>query len=149
MPTKDGKLTMQEAAFVGYMAATGDEKYAGHMARYKSPTSVWAKSNDPAIAAAVRKAEITRLNGKTLTLAIDLIERVILDEKEATRNRITAAQTVMKYALGGREGADAKEAHEMTPAELQARIDELRRAMADKAKPIIDVEPEPETGVFD
>ena len=37
----------------------------------------------------------------------------------------------------------------MTPAELQARIDELRRAMADKAKPILEHEPEPETGVFD
>ena len=155
MPVKTGKLTPQEAQFVGHLAATGDPTYSAKMARYSQPQAQgWQKSHNPAIVEAVRKAQVTRLNNDLLPKSLDLLERVILDDTEATRNRITAAQTVLKYSLGGKDGADDKDPHEMTPAELQARIDTLRRAAADKARPVIEGQaiegPDPaEMGVFD
>lgn len=147
MPVKSGKMTAQEAQFVGHLAATGDPTYAAKMARYSQPAvQGWQKSHNPAIVAAVRKAEITRLNNELLPKSLDLLEKVLLDDKEATRNRITAAQTVLKYSLGARDGGEEKEAHEMTPAELQARIDTLRRTLADKARPVIEHEPDQAKG---
>ncbi len=147
MPLKDGSLTAQEAQFAGYMAATGDAKYSAAKAGYSKPEIVgYAKASNPALASVIRKAQVARLNSTALTASVDLLERVILDNKETTRNRITAAQTVLKYSLGGRDGDDAKEPHEMTPAELQARIDQLRRTLADKARPVIEHEPEPPKG---
>lgn len=144
MPLKDGSLTAQEAQFVGYLAQTGDTRYAAARAGYSNaPIQGWQKAQNPAIAAATRKAEIARLNNDLLPKSLDLLEKVITDDKESTRNRITAAQTVLKYSLGQSEGAESKEPHEMTPAELQARIDALRRAMADKAKPVIEHEDTP------
>ena len=141
MPLKDGSLTAQEAQFAGYMAATGDARYAAAKAGYSKPEIVgYAKANNPALSATIRKAELARLNNDLLPKSLDLLERVILDDKEATRNRITAAQTVLKYSLGARDGGEEKEAHEMTPAELQARIDTLRRTLADKARPVIEGE---------
>lgn len=151
MPVKGGKLTAQEAAFVGHMAATGDATYSARMARYSQPQAQgWQKAHNPAIADAVRKAQVTRLNSDLLPKSLDLLERVILDDKEATRNRITAAQTVLKYSLGQSEGGESKDPSEMTPAEIQARIDTLRRAMADRAKPVIEGQAEhPNGDVFE
>ena len=143
MPLKSGKLTAKEALFVGHMASTGDPRYAAKMAGYSQPAADgYKKANDPALAEATRRAQIKRLNNDLLPKSLDLLEHVLTDTKEATRNRLTAAQTVLKYSLGQSEGADAKEPHEMTPQELQDRIDSLRRAMADKAKPVIEHEPE-------
>ena len=71
-------------------------------------------------------------------------------DKASNRDKLTAAQVVMKYSIGQSEGADAKEPHEMTPEEIQQRIDALRRAAADKARPVIEGKAKPQdTGVFD
>lgn len=144
MPVKGGKLTTQEAAFIGHMAATGDAHYSAKMAGYRAPSvSAHQKMHNPVTVEAVRKAQVARLNNDLLPKSLDLLERVILDDKEATRNRITAAQTVLKYSLGQSEGGESKDPSEMTPAEIQARIDTLRRAMADRAKPVIEGQAEP------
>jgi phage terminase small subunit len=150
MPLKSGRRTDKEALFIGHLAATGDEKFAAMRAGYSDPTvQGWQKAHNPAIVEAVRKAQIARLNNDLLPKSLDLLETVLTDPKETTRNRITAAQTVLKYSLGGRDGDDAKEPHEMTPQELQARIDQLRRTLADKARPVIEHEPEgPKGNVF-
>ena len=149
MPVKGGKLTAQEAQFVGHFAATGDPTYAAKMARYSQPQAQgWQKAHNPAIVEATRKAQIVRINNDLLPKALDLIERVIMDDKEATRNRLTAAQIVVKYSLGGKDDGESKEPHEMTPEELQARIDQLRRAQADKARPVIEHEAAPDPDVF-
>jgi phage terminase small subunit len=151
MPTKTGALTRQEAAFAGYFAHTGDDVYAAKMAGYSHPHQrAAAKRADPVMAEVVRKEQARRLNTELLPLSLNLLEKVLTDEQEATRNRITAAQTVLKYSLGlTGDGADAKEPHEMTTDELQARIDALRRVQADKARPVIDAEPVQDQGVFD
>ena len=150
MPLKDGSLTPREATFVGYMAATGDATYSAAKAGYpNAQLEGWRKANNPATVEVVRKAQAARLNNELLPAAINLLQRVLTDDKEATRNRLTAAQIVMKYSLGGKDDGESKEPSEMTPAELQARIDSLRRAQADRAKLVIEATPDPETGVFD
>lgn len=151
LPLKTGGLTDREARFVGHLADSGNATYAARMAGYAHPSKIAAaRASDPALAEAVRKAQARRLSGELLPLALNLLEHVLKDDQEATRNRITAAQTVLKYSLGlTGDGADAKEPHEMTTDELQARIDALRRIQADKAKPVLDAEPVQDQGVFD
>jgi phage terminase small subunit len=150
MPLKDGSLTAREAAFAGYMAATGDATYSAAKAGYPSPqVAGWQKANNPAMMETVRKAQTTRLTNDLLPKSLDLLETLLTDTTRADRVRLAAAQTVMKYSLGARDGGEEKEPHEMTPAELQARIDTLRRTLADKAKPVIEGEvAKPEGDVF-
>lgn len=151
MPRKDGSLTPREAMWVGHMAATGDATYSAARAGYpRPPSDGWLKAQNPALMANVRKAQLARLTSDILPKALDLLERVVTDEKETTRNRLTAAQIVVKHSFAGDGAADDKEPHEMTAQELQARIDRLRRVQAERAKPVIDHEAdEPGGGVFD
>ena len=151
MPRKDGSLTPQEAAYAGYMAASGDTVYSAARAGYRAPAvDGWRKANDPAMIAVVRRAQLARLNNDLLPAALNLIEKVILDDKETTRNRLTAAKIVVDRTLGMvQDGAETKEPHEMTAAELQERIERLRREQSDRAKPVIEHDAAPEAGVFD
>jgi hypothetical protein len=151
MPLKDGSLTPQEAAFAGYMAHTGDARYSAARAGYRTPdVDGWKKASNPALMESVRKAQITRLTNELLPASLDLLSQVLTDTKESTRNRITAAQTVLKYTLGANERGEEKAPEDMTPAEIQARIDQLRRAAADKARPVIEGQVQaPDPGVFD
>ena len=151
MPLKDGSLTPQEAMFSGYMAATGDAAYSATKAGYARPViQGWQKANDPALMATVKRAQMARLNNDLLPAALNLIEKVILDDKETTRNRLTAAKIVVDRTIGMvQDGTETKEPHEMTAAELQERIERLRREQSDRARPVIEHEQPPETGVFD
>lgn len=139
MPIKGGRRTDKEALFIGHLASTGDAGFAAMKAGYKDPqVQGWQKAHNPAIAEAVRKAQVARLSGDLLPKALDLLEAVLMSPKETTRNRLTAAQIVVKHSLGAAGEGEGKEPHEMTTAELQARIDTLRQAMADKARPVIE-----------
>ena len=151
MPIKSGRRTDKEALFIGHLAATGDEKFAAWKAGYAHPTvQGWKSAHNPAIADAVRRAQVARLNNELLPMALNLIEKVILDDKENTRNRLTAAKIVVDRTIGMvQDGAETKEPHEMTAAELQARLERLRREQSDRAKPVIEAEPAQAKGVFD
>lgn len=140
MPRKDGSLTEKEAMFAGYMAATGDPTYSAAKAGYAAPqVDGWRRTNNPATMEVVRRAQLARLNNDLLPAALSLIEKVILDDKETTRNRLTAAKIVVDRTIGMvQDGAETKEPHEMTAAEIQARIERLRREQADRAKPVIE-----------
>lgn len=151
MPRKDGSLTPQEAAYAGYMAASGDATYSAARAGYRTPeVDGWKKANNPVMVETVRRAQVARLNNSLLPIALDLIERVILDDKETTRNRLTAAKIVVDRTIGMvQDGAETKEPHEMTAAELQARLERLRREQSDRAKPVVEAKPVQAKGVFD
>lgn len=151
MPIKGGRRTDKEALFIGHLASTGDATFAATRAGYRDPqVQGWQKAHNPAIADAVRREQVARLNNSLLPIALDLIERVILDEKENTRNRLTAAKIVVDRTIGmTQDGAETKEPHEMTAAELQARIERLRREQADRAKPVIEHDAGRSDGVFD
>ena len=151
MPIKGGRRTDKEALFIGHLASTGDATFAAVRAGYRDPqVQGWQKAHNPAIVDAVRREQVARLNNSLLPIALDLIERVILDDKENTRNRLTAAKIVVDRTLGQvQDGAESKEPHEMTAAELQARIERLRREQSERARPVIDAEHTPAPGVFD
>ena len=154
MPVKGGKLTPQEAQFIGHLAATGDATYAAKMARYSQPAvQGWQKAHNPAIAEHVRKAQVARLTNDLLPKSLDLLDVFLTDEKRADRVRLAAAQTVLKYTLGASEDGTEKDPAEMSAAEIQARIDQLRRAAADRARPVIEgtagtIDTAPENDVF-
>jgi phage terminase small subunit len=133
------------------MAATGDPTYSAAKAGYpRAAQDGWIKANNPALMETVRRAQLARLNNDLLPAALNLIEKVILDDKETTRNRLTAAKIVVDRTIGmTQDGAETKEPHEMTAAELQERIERLRREQSERAKPIIDAEPAPDPNVFD
>lgn len=151
MPRKDGSLTPQEAAFAGYMAASGDATYSAARAGYRTPTvDGWKKTHDPAMVAVVKRAQMARLTNDLLPLSLTVLQNVLSDDRETTRNRLTAVGLVLRYTVGqDQHGAETKEPHEMTAAELQERIERLRREQSERAKPVIDAEPAPGPGVFD
>ena len=151
MPIKGGRRTDKEALFIGHLASTGDATFAAVRAGYKDPqVQGWQKAHNPAIADAVRREQVARLTGDLLPRSLDLLDRVLTDDKETPRNRLTAAQLVLRYTVGQTaDGAETKEPHEMTAAELQERIERLRREQSDRARPVIEHEQPPEQGVFD
>lgn len=124
-------------------AATGDSAYSATKAQYKTPTVQGSqKLAKPEIQMAIRKVQEIRLNNEALPKAIDFLIKVILDEKETTRNRLTAAKIVVDRTIGqGGDAGDDKEPQDMTAAELQARIDKLRREQSERAQLIVEHEP--------
>lgn len=150
MPTKTGRRTDKEALFIGHLASTGDATFAAMKAGYSAPAvDGWKKAHNPVIQEAVKKAQVARLNNELLPASLDVLAGILLGTTVASnRDKLTAAQIVMKYSLGGKDDGETKEPHEMTPEELQARIDTLRRAQADKARPVIEHDPAPDGDVF-
>jgi hypothetical protein len=125
--------------------------YSAFRAGYKQPNvAATANMANPALVENVRRAEQAKMTNELLPRAVSLLARM-LDPAQvySERTRLVAAQTVLKYTLGDKEGAEQKEPHEMTPGELQAQIDKLRDAMAAKAKPIIDASTIAQPSVFD
>jgi hypothetical protein len=122
---------------------TQDPTYSATKAQYRTPQiQGYQKLAKPDIQDAVRRTQVARLNNELLPAALNLLSTVLADPKETTRNRLTAAKIVIDRTIGmGGDAGDDKEPHEMTPAELQARIDRLRREQADRAQPIIEHEP--------
>lgn len=150
MPDKTGRMTVQERAFVRHFADTGDPVYAAEKAGYAQPERrALEKLHSPVIAAATRRQQIERLNNELLPLAVDTLQSILTDAEATDRARLAATAQVLKATIGANvEASQGKEPHEMSSDELQQRIADLRREAAERAKPIIDVEPA-ESGVFD
>ena len=83
------------------------------------------------------------MNNELLPAAVDLLHKVLTDDKENTRNRIAAAKIVIDRTLGATDGANAaKELHEMTAEEIAAQLDQLRNMQREKAEGARDVTPD-------
>lgn len=151
MPIKGGKLTAQERKFSQVYADTGSVGYAAEKAGYAFPHVSGSKAlARPAVQESIKRQQLARLNNELLPLALDTIEGILRNPKATDSNKNTAAGLVMKYSVGSAgEGAQEKEPHEMTADELQQQIDRLRREAADRARPVIDVEPSADQGVFE
>lgn len=150
--------TKQEKVFAEAYADSGNGCLAAQAAGYAVPRTAASKLlARPLVVAEVRRIQTERLNNELLPAAIGLLQRVLTDETEQTRNRIAAAKIVLDRTLGAADAAaDAKEPHEMTADELAARIARLRQRQAeiagaaqDVTPPQIDADPAPDPGVFD
>lgn len=147
--------TRQEARFAEAVVSTNNPVFAASAAGYAQPPSAATKlMARPTVIAEIRRVESERLFGQLLPAALDLLQRVLTDDKENSRTRVAAAKIVLDRTLGAADlAADAKEPHEMTADELAARILRLRQRQAELAEGARDVTPageEPdEGGVFD
>jgi phage terminase small subunit len=143
MPRKDGNLTPQEKRFAEVYAVTNDPTYAAVQADYGSPrTKGLQKLQVPGVQAEIHRHARRILTEELGPKALAFLGRVLDDEKENTRNRITAAKIVIDKAYGpGADPGAEKEAHEMTQEEALARIAELRRIIAENAAVTIEATP--------
>lgn len=89
--------------------------------------------------------------------AFDGLMRVLTDPRASATALASASRTMLEAGgvLKVPEDTGEKEPHEMTADELQAKIARLRAEAADRAQPVIDVEPrqigqvKADRGVFD
>ena len=144
MPRKGGRMTSQERKFAEVYAETGSTSYAAEKARYAFPEVQGARVlGRPAVQESVKRQQLARLNNELLPLALDTVEKILRNEKATDSNKLNAAGLVMKYSVGTAGEGEAKEPHEMTADELAERIQRLRTEQAERAKPVIDIEPSP------
>lgn len=151
MPAKNGRFTRQEQTFVSVMAKTGDKASAARAAGYKSAASQQQLMTRPAIQAAVRDAALAELHNDLLPLANSVL-RMALDGSVVVPwgAKMTAVQIVHKRVFGEQEGGSGKTPAEMSPDELSAALDRLKRELSERSVSIIDATPEPsDSGVFD
>lgn len=155
MPLKNGKLTRVERKFSETYAATGDATYSGTKAGYALPHARASEAlQRPAVQAEIRRIQTERLFKDALPLAVTTLCSIMADERQAAGARVQASKIVLDRTLGDAGAASAKEPHEMSPDELAKAIADaklraaaLEHVAADRAKPILDHEPQP--GIFD
>lgn len=152
MPLKSGRMTRQETAFVGVMASTGDATYAAAKAGYASPQPRGSQNMaNPAIQAAVRDAALVEIHNDLLPLANKVL-RLALSEGGAVPwgAKMKAVEIVHKRVFGEQEAGSGKTPAEMSPDELSAALDRLKRELSERSTLVLDHQAEAsETGVFD
>lgn len=157
MPLKNGRLTRQEAAFAQHYARTGDGHYAAEKAGY-SPRSLaqraHANLNDEAVMARAH-AEVVKLLNDDAPRMVGVLAKIAQGETYAAGARVTAADKFLKHWRELTGEAGEKDPHEMTHDELantvaalKARAAALESVKADRARPVVELEAEPEGDVF-
>lgn len=142
MPKKGGKLTPQERTFARHLAATGNQTEAARKAGYAHPAVAGSTvAARPLVAAEAQKISMARLQNEVLPLAIERHLAILADKKANGPTLTKAIELAYKYGFSGDNAARDKQPHEMTGEELAEAIAALKRAAADKAKPIIDAAP--------
>ena len=131
MPKKGGRATPQERMFTGALVAYGDPKRAAEIAGYANPdTNGYRVAARPAIAAEVARLQLERLQREGAPLAVSTLIEIMQNEAAPANARIHAAKITLQHAVGEPGALADKEDHELTPAELQAKIDGLQRQRA-------------------
>lgn len=162
MPDKRGRLTGMEKAFVRNMAKPPSPEMAAEQSGYKVPrVAGWKLMKNELIQNAVRSEARKFLEEKAGPAAVYNLADIMLDTAQPAGARVKASEILGKWSgMAGDEAAGGKEMHEMTADELrdlmgrQARqLEAMERALADKAKPVIDASPidedPPSSGIFD
>ena len=145
MPLKDGTMTPAETKIAHVMAATSDRSLAQRAAGVSQP-AVSRALQRPAVQAEIARLQVERLFNEALPAAVECLIGLIRNDKAPAGARVQAAKVVMDRTLGAQDGAAGKEVHEMTGEEIARAIDELQRMASDRAKPILDAEPNPPGG---
>lgn len=151
MPLKNGNLTPQERKFAEVLAETGKPLIAAKEAGFRHPaTQASMVAKRPGVRAAVLEAQLDALHNDILPLAVAAHRRLLTDPKTPAGAVAQAVKLAYDRTLGLQEGASEKEPHEMTPEELANAIGNLERIKAERARPVLELEAEPDApGVFD
>jgi phage terminase small subunit len=141
MPDKTGRLTPMERQFVKHYASTNDAAYSAAKAGYGAPATRGSElAHKPAIVAAARAEALETLAGRILPLAARRHLEMLNDKLCTGQTLNRAIELAYKYGFGDQADKPAKQPHEMTGEELAEAISTLKRAAADKARPVIEHE---------
>jgi phage terminase small subunit len=154
MPLKNGHLTTKERIFVDAVAVSDNPKVAATVAGYKTPRiDGWRLANDPRVMEASREAGQALLREKGGAVGVGVLMSIALDEKQPAGARTTAATNLVKLSgMAVTESQGEKDLHEMTGPELTAhhaklvrQAEAMAKALAERAKPVIDGQTAQET----
>lgn len=157
MPLKSGRLTPMEHRFVKVMARHGDAPYAAHKAGYSSPSVAASKlMSHPMIADATREEGRRLLIEKGGTLGVYTLMSIAADDKQPAGARVTASKVLIDASgIAVDDDTGGKDPHEMDGNELHAyarkiemQLEATKRALADRARPVIEQEESPKPDVF-
>lgn len=124
-------------------AATGDGIYAAEKAGYASPKQRASQNlAKPAIQVAVARDVGRRLDRMTPKL-LGRLEDIIDDPASPAKQLIDISKTLLPFWKANQTGADAKELHEMSAAELHADIVARKARIAELETEANTIEHEP------
>jgi phage terminase small subunit len=157
MPLKNGKLTRMEKKFAATYADTGNGVYSAAKAGYVQPETRGAEAlQRPGMKEEIRRIQVERLFQEVLPLAVKVHLAILADDKTPAGARVQAVKLAYDRTLGDASTAESKQAHEMSPDELAKAIADaklraaaLEHVAADRAKPIIEHEPDVKPSMFD
>lgn len=143
MGIRKGGMTQRQKAFAEHYARTGDREHAAAKAGYAAPdVSGTQNLAVPAVQAEIARQQISVLYREALPAAVACLVSIVRSDKAPAGARVQASKVILDRTLGADDPARHKEPHEMTPDELATAIAALERAAADKARPVIEHEPE-------
>jgi hypothetical protein len=151
MPRKSGKLTPREQVFSPIMARTGDAPYSALKAGYADTSAATRLMQRPQIQAEIIKHQQQILVGELLP-ASTLVLAKMLDMETAGvpwNARATAAKIVRAEVAGLVDAKGNKDFADMTADEIHAAIEDARRQLAERSKPIVEHAENTESGAFE
>lgn len=153
MPKKGGVATAQEKVFTREMAKTGNPVYAAAIAGYKHPEPrAYENLRKPALQAEIIKHQQQILIGELLPASTLVLAKMLDMETPGVpwSARATAAKIVRAEVAGMVDGKGAKDFSDMTAEEIHTAIEDARRQLAERSKPVLDhVDDAPEAGAFE
>jgi phage terminase small subunit len=123
------------------MAVTGDPTYSAAKAGYAHPQPRGSDNlAKPAVQAEIVRIQVARLYNETLPLAIEEHISLLRNSLTPAGAKVQAIKLAYDQTLGREGAAGGKDPSEMNGEELALEIEKLKRAAADRAKPVIEHE---------
>jgi phage terminase small subunit len=144
MPLKSGNMNRQERAFSEVFARTGDATFSAAKAGYSSPAKrAHQNLQKPAIQAEIIKHQQQILVGELLPASTVVLAAMLNLETAGVpwSARAQAAKIVRSEVAGMADNKGAKDFSDMTADEIHQAIEDARRQLAERSKPIVDATP--------
>lgn len=153
MPRIRDGLTHRQKLAVGAYARTSDTKYASSVAGFGERSGAASKAiNSPEGRAEIARIQTDILYNEILPLALAKHIELLSNPKTPAGAAVQAIKLAYDRTLGSQEGAQTKELHEMSAADIAAALTQLRAAATSivdvEANPIDDAKPLDETDIF-
>jgi phage terminase small subunit len=145
MPRKSGKLTPREQAFIPLMARTTDPAYSARKVGYADASAATRLMQRPQVQAEIIKHQQQILVAELLPASTAVLA-AMLDMSTAGvpwSARAQAAKIVRSEVAGMADSKGAKDFADMTAEEIHQQIEEARRLLAERSKPIVDHDDNP------
>lgn len=140
MPSKIGKLTSSETAVVQAFAETNSVEFARLKGQYRSDQAVYQALKRPAIQAEIIKHQQQILIGELLPASTAVLAAALdMDTPGVPWSARTAAAKIVRSEVAGMaDSKGAKDFSDMTADEIHQAIEDARRQLAERSKPVLD-----------